>query len=53
MEELKPIVVAILGEFIKTEQGNRVTTNNIAGLQFQLLMAIDGKVTLKAPEETK
>lgn len=53
MEELKKVVAAILGEFVKVEQGNRITSNNMTGLQMQLFMALDGKVTIQAPEETE
>ncbi len=53
MEEMKKIVGAILGEFTKIEAGNRVTSNNMAGLQMQLFMALDGQITMKAPEEVR
>lgn len=49
MEEIKKVINVILQEFIKEEAGNRVTSNNISGLQLKLSAALDGKITLTPP----
>lgn len=53
MEEIKQIVGMIIKEFQTAEVGNKVTENNMMGLQFKINMALDGKITLKKPEEAE
>lgn len=48
-ENLRKVINTLLNEFTKEEVGNRVTSNNMAGLQMKLMMALDGKITLKPP----
>ena len=51
MEEIKKVVGVLLTEFVKEEAGNRVTSNNMAGLQMKIMMALDGKITMIPPED--
>jgi hypothetical protein len=51
MEEIKKVVGVLLTEFVKEEAGNRVTSNNMAGLQMKIMMALDGKISMNPPED--
>jgi len=53
MDEMKKIIGVILSEFSKEEMGNRVTKNNMMALNMQIGMALDGKITIEQPEESK
>ena len=51
MDAIKEVVQHLIQNFVKEEAGNRVTNNNMAGLTMMLMQAIDGKITMKPPEE--
>ena len=51
MQETKEVIRTLLADFVKEEAGNRVTSNNMGGLQMKLMMALDGKITLHPPEQ--
>ena len=50
MEELQMIFQQLIMNFINEEQGNKVTNNNMAGLQQLLSLALAGKITTKQPQ---
>jgi len=49
MEEVKKVITALLQEFTKEEGGNKVTTNNMAGMLMKLMAACDGQISMKQP----
>jgi len=49
MEDVKKVIGVLLQEFAKEEAGNRVTSNNMAGLQMKIQMAFDGKIHINPP----
>jgi hypothetical protein len=51
MEEIKKVVEAILSNFLKEEQGNRVTSNNMLALSVHINGALDGKITITPPNK--
>jgi len=46
MEETKKIINMIISQFQQAEVGNKVTENNMMGLQMKIMMALDGKLKL-------
>lgn len=46
-DELKKIIGIVMDNFFRDEQGNRVTRNNMRGLQMDIMLAIDGKISIK------
>jgi len=53
MQAIKEVVQALLQNFAKEEVGNKVTSNNMTGLTVNLMAALDGQITMKAPEASK
>lgn len=51
MEEMKQVIAMLVQKFVETEQGNRVTSNNMVGFMQQIFGALDGEISLKKPEE--
>lgn len=51
MDEIKKVIGQLLQNFTQEEAGNKVTSNNMAGLAMNLMGALDGNITLKPPEE--
>ena len=49
-EELKRNIAAILQAFTNSENGNKITQFNMAGLAQMLLGVIDGKVVIQQQE---
>ena len=47
MDEIKKTMTVILQNFTSEEAGNKVTSNNMAGLSMNLIMALDGKISTK------
>jgi len=50
MEEVKKVINVLMQEFTKEESGNKVTSNNMAGLHMKLMAACDGQISMKQPE---
>jgi hypothetical protein len=51
MEETKQIIAMLVQKFVETEQGNKVTSNNMIGFMQQIFGALDGEITLQKPAE--
>jgi hypothetical protein len=51
MNAIKEVVHNLIQNFVKEEVSNKVTNNNMAGLTMLLMQAIDGKITMKKPED--
>ena len=47
MDEIKKTISVLLQNFAKEEAGNKVTSNNMAGLSMNLMMALDGNISTK------
>lgn len=47
IDGLKKIIGIVMDNFFRDEQGNRVTRNNMRGLQMDIMLAIDGKISIK------
>lgn len=50
-DEVKQVINQLVQNFIKEEQGNRVTNNNMSGLLMQIFAAVDGQITVNQPQE--
>lgn len=53
LDEKKNIISALAQNFVKAEAGNRVTENNVGYFVYQIMLALDGQITLTPPEEGK
>lgn len=51
MEDVKKVIGVLIKEFTQEESGNRVTSNNMSGLQLKIMMAIDGKISLNPADK--
>lgn len=51
MEEMKQVIAMLVQKFVETEQGNRVTSNNMVGFMQQVFGALDGEITLQQKPE--
>ena len=52
-EDVKKVIATLINQFVTAESGNRVTENNMMALHMKINMALDGAISMKAPEEDK